>query len=101
MEGSWTTDEHFNSSWSFKYDGNGHIVIDGKRGRVLAQNPGVLIVSEIPATNGIAASVWVYAIQIGMGEVVASEVNAYGGFKREDQGVKVRSTQFDCKFDTN
>lgn len=101
MEDAWSTDEKFNLSWSFKYDGDEQIIIDGNRGHVLAQHPGVLIASEAPASNGIGAGVWVYAIHVGMGEVVASQVNAHGGFERESRGVKARSTEFDCSFDTD
>lgn len=100
MGGSWSTDEQFNSTWRFRYDGEGEIAIDGDSGHVLAEHPGVLIVSDTPFSNGYGAGIWVYALHIGMGKAVASQVNAHGGFEPEDQGVKARSTELRCKFNT-
>ena len=99
MEGTWDTEERFNTTWTFEYDGAGLILIDGKPGRTLAQHPGVMIVSERPGTNGTAAGIWTYAIQLGLKSIVASQVNAYGGFGPAMAGVKARSTNLDCSFD--
>ena len=102
MQETWSTNnERFYATWKFEYDGKGHIFINGKEGRVLAQHPGVLIVSEVPRSNGVGAGVWTYAIQLGMKKVVASQVNANGGFEPQSRGVKARSTNFDCQFDIN
>jgi hypothetical protein len=101
MEETWSTDEHFNLTWIFQYEGGDYIFIDGKRGRVLAHHPGVLIVSDMPSSNEVGASVWIYAIQLGMRKIVASQVNAYGGFESPMRGVKARSTNLACQFEFN
>jgi hypothetical protein len=98
MEEAWTTNERFDSAWTFQYDGGGQILIDGKRGRVLAQHPGVLILSDVPFSNGIGAGVWTYAVQLGIQKIVASQVNAHGGLDRSIHGVKARSTNLACEF---
>lgn len=99
MGDSWSTEEMFNTSWRFRYEGGDDILIDGERGHVLAGHPGVLIVSDTPFSNGYGAGMWVYALHIGMGKAVASQVNAHGGYEPEDQGVKARSTELKCNFD--
>lgn len=99
MEESWSTDERFNTSWTFQYGGADEILIDGKRGRVVTQHPGVLIVSDVSDSNGTGAGIWTYAIHLGMQKIVASQVNAYGGFSPPDRGVKARSTNFTCRFE--
>ena len=101
MKETWSTDERFNSTWRFEYDGKGHILIDGKEGRLLAQHPGVLIISDVPVSTGIGAGIWTYAIQLGMKKIVASQVNAHGGYMPQMQGVKARSTNLDCQFNVN
>jgi hypothetical protein len=82
----------------FQYDGGDQIFIDGKRGRVLTQHPGVLILSDVSSSNGIGAGVWTYAVQLGMQKIVASQVNAHGGLDRPMRGVKARSTNLICEF---
>lgn len=95
---SWSTDEMFNMTWRFRYEGGNDIRIDGDRGHVLAGHPGVLTVADNPSSTGIGAGIWVYALHVGMEKVVASQVNAYGGFEQGDQGIKVRSTELECSF---
>lgn len=99
IEEAWSTDERFHSTWTFQYDGGDQVLIDGKRGRVLAQHYGVMILSDEPSSNGVGASVWTYAVQLGMQKIVASQVNAYGGFGRPNRGVKARSTNLSCRFE--
>jgi len=101
MEESWTTAEKFDSSWKFKFTPPGQMQVDGKPALILTQNPGVIIAMETPGNNGYAASVWMYAIHIGMQKVVGSQVNAFGGFETGRRGVKARSTNFDCGFQIN
>jgi hypothetical protein len=98
MEESWTTSERFGSSWRFKFTPPDQMQVDGESARILTQNPGVLIIMETPGNNGNAASVWMYAIHIGLQKVVASQVNAFGGFEGGGRGVKARSTNFECGF---
>jgi len=99
MKETWPTDERFDSTWMFQYDGGDQIIIDGKKGRLLAQHPGVLIVSNVPSSTGWAAGVWTYAIQFSMQRVVASEVNAYGGLELPIKGVRARSINLSCRFE--
>jgi hypothetical protein len=99
FEEPWSTDERFNATWTFQFDGGDQILIDGQRGHLLAQHPGVLILSDVPGSNGIGAGVWTFAIQLGMQKVVASQVNAYGSFDPPDRGVKARSTNLTCRFE--
>lgn len=101
MEESWTTTEKFGSQWRFKFTPPGQVQIDGKPARILAQNPGIIIVMENPGNNGYSASVWTYAIHIGMQKVVGSQVNAFGVLDTGNLGVKARSTNFDCGFEIN
>jgi len=99
MKETWSTDERFDSAWTFQYDGGDQIIIDGRKGRLLAQHPGVLIASNEPSSTGWAAGVWTYAIQLSMQRVVASEVNAYGGFEQPIKGVRARSINLSCRFE--
>jgi hypothetical protein len=98
MEESWTTSEKFGSTWDFKFSPPNNMQIDGKSARILAQNPGIIIAMETPGNNGNAASVWMYAIHLGLQTVAASQVNAFGGLDEGRRGVKARSTNFDCRF---
>ena len=102
MGESWSTDEHFNAVWKFVYKKSGQITIDDKKGVILAQHPGVLIVTEVGVTNGIGASVWTYAIHLGMKKIVGAQVHAHGSFDGTNmQGVKTRSVNLNCKFAFN
>ena len=97
MKAGWTTNESFGGSWNFIYSGGDSIVIDGKQVSILMQHPGVLIAGDIGGT-GFASSAWTYAINLGLGTIVASQVNAYGHPTIQDTGVKVRALSFKCKF---
>lgn len=99
MGDSWSENEQFNSRWTFSYDGDRRVTIDGDPGHVLAAHPGVLIISDAPFSNGYGAGIWVYALHIGMKKIVASQVHAHGGFEPEDRGVKARSTELKCSFE--
>ena len=99
MPDEWSTNEDFRGSkWKFIYTGNNSIVIDGLRIPILAQHPGVIIAGK-GSSNGIGASIWTYAIHLGLKKIVASQVNAFGGFLGKSQGLKTRSVNLKCKFD--
>jgi len=101
MGESWSTNEKFGSTWEFNFMPPDTILIDGKPGYVLAQTPAVVIAAEAPGNNGNSAGIWTYALHLGMKKVVASQVNAFGGFDPARRGVKARSTNFDCEFKLN
>ncbi len=76
--------------------------IDDKKAFILAQHPGVLLVTDGGSTNGIGATVWTYAIHLGMKKIVGSRVNAVGGFDgTRPQGVKGGAVNLNCKFAFN
>lgn len=71
----WTDEGSFDSAWSFKYPGSGDLLtIDGKGAFAFFVNDTVIAIEY--AENGMAQSVWTYAINILNMEAVATQVNA-------------------------
>ena len=95
LEPEWTTEERFgNSVWSFHFDGD-EFTVSGERARVLYNNKNKIIVLEGSDTLD-AATYYLYAINLNIKEITASEANVYDDLA---SGIKARIINFDCSFD--
>ena len=71
-------DESFGSTWNFEYDGvSKDVLIDGKPNLAIIGDDTVIILEF--SNNGIAQSLWSYALHLKMNKVVATQVNAAEG----------------------
>jgi len=90
----WSEGEKFASKWHFLYASGSEVIVDGKRLPIVARNGPCLIVAS-PGEAPLGAGIWVYAINVKLRSIVASQVNAHIGF---GTGIKTRSVCFDCNF---
>jgi hypothetical protein len=89
----WTDEGNFNSQWNFVYPGNGDIIkVDGKDSLMFVVND-TIIVTEY-SQNGMAQSLWSYAINLTNMEAVASQVNASNVM---GPSLKARSVSMSCR----
>ena len=87
-------EESFGSTWNFEYDGvSKEVLIDGKPNFAFFGEDTVIILEY--ANNGIAQSLWTYAVQLKMDKVVASQVNAAEGMGRST--IKSRVVELNCR----
>lgn len=94
MGAEWTTGETFAGKFRFSFDGE-TVEVDGKEAVLISWNGNVLTA----LTAGIsedAASVWSYAINLDLEEIVGAQVNAY---RVLGTGIKTRAINFKCEFD--
>lgn len=83
------------SPWTFIYTGGSSIIVDNRPFQVLEKSEKSLIAID-HGSNITATSAWMYAINLELGEIVASRVNSY-----EDvlgAGLIAGSVQFVCDF---
>lgn len=93
----WSKGEKFNTEWHFKYIGGNEILLDGKPFPITAiSGPCLVFSDEEEAPLGVG--IWVYAINLKLKRVVASQVQASHSII---DGIKARSVSFDCDFETN
>ena len=93
MGANWSTGEKFPGKFRFSFDGE-NLEIDGKQAAVLYWN-GIVLVAMDGGTTDSAASIWTYAINLDLEEVVGAQVNA---FRNIGTGVKARAMNFKCEF---
>jgi len=95
LEPEWTTEERFyNSAWSFHFDGD-EFTVSGKPASVLFNNENKMIVLE-GGDSQEAATYYLYAINLDIKEITASEANVYDVLS---SGIKARIINFSCSFD--
>ena len=93
MPVEWSDDESFFDDWTFVYDGSDTLTLDGKE--IVLLTKGQLIFAVDAATSEIAGSVWSYALNLDINEIVATQVNAFNSYV---VGVKARVVSFNCEF---
>jgi len=94
---SWGKKGTVSTTWEFSYARGSVIDVDGKKTPILVQHPGVIIAGH-GSTNGIASGMWTYAIHIGLGKVVVTNVNGFGTPNVKLAGISASSIQLDCDF---
>lgn len=95
MEPEWSENENFfTPDWAFSYKGGDRIEIAGKEYNALVFTPELIFTIE-PSEGPIGASLWTYAINLAMKEVVATEINSSVGGAPQ---IKARIVTFDCKW---
>ena len=95
MEPEWSENENFfTPDWAFSYKGGDRIEIAGKEHPVAVFSPELLFAVE--QTSGISgASMWTYAINLEMKELVATYVQSNIGGAPQ---ITARIVTFDCKW---
>lgn len=90
----WSSDEDFATSWRFTFDGEENLQVDGKKVLIAFWNGSILTAVD-PANNNAAASIWTYAFNLDLQEIVATQVNTYRSI---GTGVKARLVKLKCRF---
>ena len=90
----WSTDDKFPGNWLFEFDGK-ELIIDKRKVDLFPSAKDVLIAFKY-GKNEISGSLWAYVINIPLGKIGAAQVNGYTGILSE--GIKTRTTNFDCSF---
>ena len=94
MEGGWSEDEKFSGKFRFSFDGE-KFMVDGKESVLVSWN-GSQLTAVVPSASDHAGSIWSYAVNLDIEEIVGAQVNSYRAI---GTGIKTRSVSFDCKFD--
>ena len=93
----WTSDEEFYSKWTFVFNGEDELLLDGKAIQILHWD-GVSLMAIDNSSSSEIASAWLYAFNLDLKDVVGSQANSY---QFPGSGVKTRSTNFNCDFDSH
>lgn len=93
MGAEWSRGEKFPGKFRFNFDGQ-KMEIDGKQAAVMYWN-GVLLVALDGGDSDAAVSLWSYAFNLDLEEVVGTQVNA---FRTIGTGIKARVANFTCDF---
>ena len=92
----WTEDENFGGTWRFHYDNSKtELMIDGKPTVMIVRDGKQMIALQF-SQNETAVSLWSYAINLNLEEVVASQVNSFN--MGPWNGLKSRAISFTCNF---
>jgi len=94
MGAEWKSGERFSGKWRFAFDGK-KIQVDGKEAVLISWNGNVLTAISAVVLED-AASIWSYAINLDLEEIVGAQVNAY---RTIGTGIKTRAVNFKCRFD--
>ena len=95
MEPEWSENENFATpDWAFSYKGGNKIEIAGNEHTAMPFSKDLLFAIE-PAEGPIGASFWMYAINLQMKEIVATELNSSIGAGPQ---IKARIVTFKCKW---
>lgn len=94
----WNDGEKFlGDPWEFTYEGEDVLILDGQPIPVVAEQGDTLLAAQIGSTwSGVSS--WVYVINLGLEQVVASNSSALTAEAVEQGEIKTRSTSFDCEF---
>jgi hypothetical protein len=92
-DGRWSTEDEFSGPFIFSFDGE-TLHVNGES-TVRLHWDGVLLSALSAGENEHATSVWTYAVNLGMGEIVGTQVNAH---RFAGSGIKARAVQFSCEF---
>ena len=93
MGAEWTSGEKFAGKWRFTFDGE-RIEIDGEEAGLLFWDGNVLAATTGDSTDS-SVSIWTYAINLDLEDIVAAQVNAY---RVMGTGIKTRAVNFVCEF---
>jgi hypothetical protein len=95
LEPEWSENENFYTpDWAFSYKGGDTIEIAGKEYTALLFGPELIFAVE-PSVGSVGVSLWTYAINLKMKEIVATQVNSSIGAAPL---IKARIVTFDCKW---
>lgn len=93
----WNTDEKFvGSPWKFRYRGDDYVLIDDTKVPIVARVDDVIIIAAEAGGSSIGASMWSYAINLSLGAIAASYVQAHAD--PFGVGISIGAVQFDCNF---
>ena len=93
MPNEWTKETGL-PTINIAYPGSGeYALIDGKRHMAIAEGTNVIVLEY--ASNGQSQSLWSYAVNLKLREVVAAQVNT--SFVFGMGGLKTRAIQLRCK----